>query len=116
MDEATVLGTVKDSVGIDKSDPIFDSELLLKINAGLGQLNQSGVIITNYDVKTDTKWSEVLSELNPPQLIGMIKEWLGIYVHRLFNPASSSFLATALVDRENELNWRIIQGMEYADI
>lgn len=106
MDD-TILGTIKNLLGLPKEDNSFDQDLMININTVFGILYQIGVGSENSFYLTDssTKWTEMFKDYIP--LIDMIKNYTYMKVRLYFDPPSSSFVLDSLGKQIKELEWRI---------
>ncbi len=105
MDES-ILDSVKRAVGLDTTDEVFDGELIMYINLVFTILNQIGVGPTDSYTITDSNdvWSDFSSDSS---VVMLVKTYMYIKVRLLFDPPTSSFLATALQDQATEYEWRL---------
>jgi len=112
MSNNVILSDLKVSLNINTDDTSFDQEIILLVNPALTILHQAGVDLSVFELDKETKWDDLL--LNPkPSVKGSIKSFISLYIRRLFDPATSSFLHNTLKEREDEYLWRVIQGIEY---
>ena len=105
--DASILDTIKDSVGLHHENVDFDTRLVEAINAVFFILLQEGIIDEPYEIsdQSDT-WREVPFNENTAPAINSVIEWFGARVRQMFDPPTSNVLATALADERNELEWR----------
>lgn len=106
MDDS-ILETVKDVIGIDRTNYDFDRDLILAINPVLAILHQEGLADEYYRIKDNTTtWNDILVHKQTPEAISMIQEWVGLKTKLIFDPPTSSPLMQALKDNIAELEWR----------
>jgi hypothetical protein len=104
--EASILTSVKKSLGLEEDYVAFDPEIVLFINSVLSTLNQIGVGPENgfqIEDKAPT-WDELLgSDLR----LNNVKAYVYLKVRMLFDPPSTSFAIEALESQSRELETRI---------
>lgn len=105
--DASILDTIKDSVGLHHENVDFDTRLVEAINAVFFILLQEGIIDEPFEIsdQSDT-WREVPFNENTQPAINSVIEWFGARVRQMFDPPTSNVLATALADERDELEWR----------
>lgn len=107
-----ILKSLKTSLNIQQDDTAFDDEIINAVPAVIGILDQAGAIPAVYEITSSTTFKDLYGGIKP-KVVAMIKAYMSIYIRRVFDPATSSFLHNTLKAREDELLWRIIQGIEY---
>ena len=109
--EESILNSIKDLLGPDSSEDVFDNEILIHINMAISVLTQLGVgpsegfIVTDQDVT----WSDFLGDEKD---IEMAKTFVYMKVKMAFDPPSSSFVLTSLEKSCDELGWRLSVVMD----
>lgn len=105
--EDSILKTVKEFILGNSDTDVFDTELIILINASFSTLYQMGISKENkpFKITGDTEiWSDVLdSEENYEN----VKEYVCIDVKIVFDPPTSSFVLEALKEIRKECAWRI---------
>lgn len=102
----SILGSIKQMLGISQDETNFDSELMLHINGALMIINQLGVgpsagfIVLG---KTQT-WSEFLADRKDLELV---KTAVYLRVRLMFDPPQNSFLVSSIQKQIEEFDWRI---------
>ena len=102
----SILGSIKQMLGISQDETNFDSELMLHINGALMIINQLGVgpsagfIVLG---KTQT-WSEFLADRKDLELV---KTAVYLRVRLMFDPPQNSFLVSSTQKQIEEFDWRI---------
>lgn len=105
--DASILDTVKDSVGLHHENVDFETRLVEAINAVFFILLQEGIIDEPYEISDQSDvWRDVPFNENTAPAINSVIEWFGARVRQMFDPPTSNVLATALADERNELEWR----------
>lgn len=104
MDSDSILLSIKDASGVD--DTVFDSEILLYINAAFATLRQLGVgteepFIVN---GIDETWSDFTTD---DSIISMVKAYITLKVRYHFDPPTSNSLATSMKETIAEYEWRL---------
>ena len=104
--EESILVSIKDLLGPDSSDDVFDNEILIQINMAISILTQLGVgppegfIVSDQDAT----WSDFLGNAKD---IEMAKSFVFMKVKMAFDPPSSSFVLTSMEKACDELGWRL---------
>ena len=102
----SILGSIKQMLGISQDETNFDAELMLHINGALMIINQLGVgPSTGFIVlgKTQT-WSEFLADRKDLELV---KTAVYLRVRLMFDPPQNSFLVSSIQKQIEEFDWRI---------
>jgi hypothetical protein len=91
----SILNDTKKALGIVTSDTVFDSQILMHINAVLSVVAQVGVgPSTGVLVEDDTAvWGDVLEGNNE---LNMVKSYVYMRVRQMFDPPATSFHVEAL--------------------
>jgi hypothetical protein len=103
----SILDSIKnDAANVNPVDSAFDGELILHINSAFAVLRQIGVgPTTPFLIEDNTKtWSEFTDDEN---LLPLVKAYISLRVRKMFDPPSSSALATALDNSISEYEWRL---------
>lgn len=104
--ENSILKSVKDNLGIDKEDTVFDGELLTAINTAFFTLCQIGVgpeppFVVNGN---DECWDDFLNNIDE---LAMIKSYVSLKTRLLFDPPTSSPLMDTIKNQIAEYEWRL---------
>lgn len=102
----SILNDVKKMLGIDESYDAFDLDITININSVLATLTQLGVgPEEGFYIRDGTEvWSDILNDdakLNNAQMYMYLK------VRQVFDPPTSSSLASSITEQIKELEWRI---------
>lgn len=102
----SILNDVKKLLGIDESYEAFDLDIVININTALSTLSQLGVgPEEGFYIRDKTQtWEEILG--GDPKL-NMVKTYVYLKVRQIFDPPTTSNLASAMDDQIRELEWRI---------
>lgn len=109
----SILKSIKKLLGIDPTMDMFDLDICMNINSALANLNQIGLgphqgfIVHG----PDETWSEFLG-VNNMQVLQNAKQYVYIWVKRVFDPPGATNHLTALDNTLKELEWRISTGRE----
>ena len=105
MDDS-ILDSVKSEAGVIADDGAFDDELILHINTAFMTLRQVGVGPENPFIISDNSavWSDFTDDM---AILPMVKAYVGLKVRLLFDPPTSSSLATAIQNSVAEYEWRL---------
>lgn len=103
----SILGSVKQALGIDSSYSVFDPNLIMCINAVFGTLNQLGVGPSNgFRITGGSEtWSEYLTY---GEEIEEVKTYMYLRTRLLFDPPAQGFVLSSYQEQIRELEWRII--------
>lgn len=106
MESDSILLFVKDTSGVNVEDDAFDSEILIHINSAFSTLRQLGVGPDSPFIVNDsnTTWDEFTTD---DSIISMVKSYIVLKVRYLFDPPTSSSLATAMKETISEYEWRL---------
>lgn len=101
----SILNDIKACLGIDESETVFDTELLILINSVLSNLNQLNIGPEDgYVITGDTEeWSELETRID----ITSLRTYVYLKVRMLFDPPATSFLIDAIQRQISELEWRL---------
>lgn len=104
--ETSILRSVKDAVGVNPDDTVFDDELLMHINSTFLVLKQLGVGQDElFSVTGDSAvWTDFQTKGSS---LPMVKTYVTLRVKSLFDPPTSSSLSTALKETITEYEWRL---------
>ena len=109
----SILLSTKKLLGIDPSMDMFDLDVCMNINSALSNLNQIGIGPSEgFFVNTaDETWTEFLSH-NDMTTLQNVKQYVYIWVKRVFDPPGATNHLAALDNTIKELEWRISTGRE----
>lgn len=104
--EESILLTVRKLIGPSADYEVFDTDLIVHINAFFEVLTQCGVgpdegFIVSGEAET---WTDFISD---PKLLPMVKDYITIRTRLTFDPPSSSFAMDSLKKTADELEWRM---------
>lgn len=101
----SILESIKQMLGIEPDDIVFDRELIIYINGALMIINQLGVGPDRYAITdaSDT-WEEFLMNRTDLELV---KADVYLRVRLIFDPPQNSFLVNAIKEQIVEYDWRI---------
>ena len=102
----SILDSIKQMHGVDKSDKSFDQELIMFTNGALMVMTQLGVGPTEgFRITSPAEtWSDFLGSRTDVDLV-----FTDVY-HRVrlaFDPPQNSFLVSSIKDQISECDWRI---------
>lgn len=104
--EESILKTIKQLVGCPDDFEQFDLDLMIHINSAfatithLGAGPKEGYRITG----VDNKWVEFEEDT---QKLSLIKDYVYIKTHLLFDPPTSGSLMDSLKEQLKEMEWRL---------
>lgn len=101
----SILTSIKKLLGIDAQYTSFDQDIIIHINSVIAILKQIGVGNQNFSITgTTEKWSDYLgSETGLEE----IKTYIYLKVRKIFDPPTSSAVASSFDELIKELEWRI---------
>lgn len=108
---ASILISVKKSLGVDDGYNAFDADILMFINSVLSTLNQIGVGPENgFRIEDEAAtWDELLDGDNR---LNNVQTYVHLKVRLLFDPPATSFAIAAIQEQARELEVRIYSVME----
>lgn len=109
----SILKSIKKMLGVDPTMDMFDLDICMNINSALANLNQIGLGPYDgfYVNGPEEKWSEFLG-VNNMHVLQNAKQYVYIWVKRVFDPPGATNHLTALDNTIKELEWRISTGRE----
>ena len=103
--EESILISIKKLLGLDAEYTAFDEDVKIHINTVLGILFQMGLGETPLVIRDDsTTWSDLIASETQLEII---KTFIYMRVRMMFDPPSSSSLATAMDATIKELEYRV---------
>lgn len=112
----SILISLKESLGIEATSTVYDSELIMDINAILMSLSQIGIDpnstleITGFE----ETWSELFGGLYND--VKGVKSYVLQKLRLMFDPPTSSYLVEVIKEQIRELEWRISHAVDSRDI
>ena len=109
----SILKSIKKLLGIDPTMDMFDLDICMNINAALANLNQIGLGPNQgfFVQGASETWDEFLG-VNNMVVLQNAKQYVYIWVKRVFDPPGATNHLTALDNTLKELEWRISTGRE----
>lgn len=109
----SILKSIKKMLGVDPTMDMFDLDICMNINSALANLNQIGLGPYDgfYVNGPEDKWSDFLG-VNNMHVLQNAKQYVYIWVKRVFDPPGATNHLTALDNTIKELEWRISTGRE----
>jgi len=102
----SILASVKKNRGLTESYEVFDPDIIMAINTAFSTLTQlgcgpkAGFRITGYD----EEWDDFLQN---DLRLEMVKTYVDMRVHIIFDPPQVGAVMSALQENIKELEWRI---------
>lgn len=101
----SILGSIKQMLGIVPTAMPFDDEIILHINSTFTPLAQLQVCDEGFNITGYTEtWEDCI---NDPSLADMAKVYVYLRVRLIFDPPASSIVSDAMNSRLAELEWRL---------
>jgi len=115
--EPSILKSVQKNLGLEPTYTVFDSEIVMYINAAFSTLNQLGLGPDGgYSIEDDIDvWSDFAG--TTPEL-SSIKTYIYLRVRLIFDPPATSYVLKSFEDQLRELEWRLNvlrEGTQWAD-
>lgn len=109
----SILKSIKKMLGVDPTMDMFDLDICMNINSALANLNQIGLGPYDgfYVNGPEDKWTDFLG-VNDMHVLQNAKQYVYIWVKRVFDPPGATNHLTALDNTIKELEWRISTGRE----
>ena len=103
----SILDSIKKMLGLDADYDAFDIDILIGINSALMTLNQHGIGPTEgfIVVGRNETWTDFLGSNRTD--LESIKMYVYISTKLLFDPPTSSSVASAMEETKKELGWRL---------
>ena len=106
--EESILNEIKQMLGInDPSYTVFDTDIIVAINAAIGTLNQVGIGTEGFFLTSaQQKWSDLIGS----KKLGfqMIKEYIFMKAKVAFDPPTASFVLDSYNNIIKELEYRLM--------
>lgn len=106
IENPSILGSIKASLGVPPGSTAFDQMILMHINSALSTLSQLGAGPDGglYVTSNAQTWEDFMGT-NPE--LNMIKSYMHLRVRMLFDPPDIGFVLTAMKDQILEMESRI---------
>lgn len=103
----SILNSIKKMLGIVPEYTVFDTDLIIHINAVFSVLNQLGLgPDEGFSITDDTDtWDDYLDDESID--VQEVKSYIYLKVKKVFDPPSSSNAMQAMNDLISEFEWRI---------
>lgn len=103
--DASVLYSIKKTLGINPQDTSFDVDLLLFVNSVFSELCQLGVGPSEaFSIRDESaNWEDFVSDSD----IAMVKAYVLLDVKLMFDPPTSSTVLSAMEKKRDEYEWRL---------
>ena len=102
----SILGSIKQMLGIDQADTSFDDELVMHTNGALMIMTQLGVGPSGgFMITSDAEeWTDLLGDRTD---LNLVSTAVYLRVRLIFDPPQNSFLVAAIEKQIAEYDWRI---------
>lgn len=102
----SILGSIKQLLGVSTEDSYFDAEITMHINSVFSILTQLGVgPNTGYRITTPMdSWEDFLGDRIDLEII---KSYIYNKVRLMYDPPQNSFLVKTIEDQCKEFEWRL---------
>lgn len=103
---ASILTSVKKSLGLEEAYTVYDADILMFINATFSTLNQLGVgPVNGLQIEDETTTWEAF--LDAELRLNFVPTYVFLKVKLLFDPPATSFAIQAIETQLKEYEWRI---------
>lgn len=102
----SILTSIKKLIGPDYDYGPFDKDLVMHINSAFMILNQIGLgPSTPFHISGESEtWSDFMGDVD--RYLSVV-DYIYIRCRLIFDPPANSFVATALKEQQQELEWRL---------
>lgn len=103
---ASILDSVKKSLGLGAEYDVFDPDIMMHINTVFVNLQQLGIgPLSGFMIEdANAVWSDFLGDQS---LLNPVKTYVYLKVKLLFDPPGTSFHITAIENQIKEIEWRL---------
>ena len=110
MATASILNTIKESIGIVPGYEAFDNQLIVDINSAFSTLHQIGYgPEEGYSIDgPEEEWDEIIKS----KRFNFVKNYIISKVHLMFDPPTSSIATELLKGEVDQYEWRIRSEIE----
>lgn len=105
MAEASILKSVRKTLGLGDTTDEFDEDLIMHINSVFSTLNQLGIgPVEGFAIEDDTaNWDAFLKD----PTLNSVKTYIYLRVRLLFDPPATSFHISAIERQIEQIEWRL---------
>lgn len=109
MAAKNILESVKTILEVGPDYTPFDGNLLLQINAVMLTLNQLGVgPAEGYEVDETSTWEDFVGDPDRKDLLVALPSYCAYKIKLMFDPPSTGYMLSAMIDRADELEQRLM--------
>jgi hypothetical protein len=111
----SILNSTKKVLGLAEDYTVFDQDVIVFINSAFSTLNQLGLgpVEGFWITGEDEEWDDYPVE---PAALGMVRSYVFLKTRVLFDPPNLSYLATAMQQQIEEMEWRLNIFREGVDL
>lgn len=108
---ASILDTIKDTLGVSTGDGSFDLDIQMYTNSAFGALYQLNAgPVDGFSITDNTAtWTDYTTDAD---LQGMVQAYLAMAVQLAFDPPATSFAINAIQDQLSALEFQILVRAE----
>lgn len=115
--ETSILISTKKVLGIAEDYTAFDLDIITHINTAFSTLTQLGIgPIEGFMIEDDSAvWGDFIGE---DLQLNSVKSYVFLYVRRIFDPPTTSYLIESMDRQIEELGWRLNtrrEGLDWVD-
>ena len=111
----TILNDVKTTLDFaSEEDNHFDSRLTMELDGIIGELSQLTFVNNSFVMNTDVEWKGLL-DIDDPNLLRLVKQFIYINIRLKFDPPTGSVLTSLEKSLQSTAHRIIIQKEKFND-
>ena len=111
----SILNDVKTTLDFaSEEDTGFDSRLIMELDGIIGELSQLTFVNNSFVMNTDVEWKGLL-DIDDPNLLRLVKQFIYINIRLKFDPPTGSVLTSLEKSLQSTAHRIIIQKEKFND-
>ena len=111
----SILNDVKTTLDFaSEEDTGFDSRLIMELDGIIGELSQLTFVNNSFVMNTDAEWKGLL-DIDDPNLLRLVKQFIYINIRLKFDPPTGSVLTSLEKSLQSTAHRIIIQKEKFND-
>ena len=111
----TILNDVKTTLDFaSEEDNHFDSRLIMELDSIIGELSQLTFVNNSFVMSNDAEWMSLL-DIDDPNLLRLVKQFIYINIRLKFDPPTGSVLTSLEKSLQSTAHRIIIQKEKFND-
>lgn len=111
----TILNDVKTTLDFaSEEDNHFDSRLIMELDGIIGELSQLTFVNNSFVMSNDAEWMSLL-DIDDPNLLRLVKQFIYINIRLKFDPPTGSVLTSLEKSLQSTAHRIIIQKEKFND-